>query len=168
MSFGLTFPIIARMTPQTPKAEVLIEAWSLRFARAYAEFVRALSEDTSDAPAPPTAPGKIGGFAIEDVSEADDPKGHHRMIEGHKAFLASVKSGKAEMDDFDPAVPAKAAFSRLKQICKQRGIKQSDIAHQLGVAPSVVSRIFKHPERSRLQTLRKIAEAAGIAMGELI
>lgn len=105
---------------------------------------------------------------IEDVSEAEDPKGYRRMAAGHKAFLASVKSSSAEMVDFDPAVPAKRALGRLKQICKQRGIKQSDIAHKLGVAPSVISRVFKHPERSRLQTLRKIADAAGINMSELV
>ena len=72
------------------------------------------------------------------------------------------------MVDFDPAMPAKRAVGRLKQICKQRRVKQSDIARQLGVAPSVISRVFKRPERSRLQTLHKIADAAGIAMGELI
>lgn len=112
--------------------------------------------------------GMGGKFAVEDVSEDEDPKGYRRMAAGHKAFLASVKNGSAEMVDFDPAVPAKRAVGRLKQICKQRRIKQSDIARQLGVAPSVISRVLKHPERSRLETLRKIADAAGIAMIELI
>ena len=156
------------MVNQSPKTDALIEAWSLRFARAYAEFVRTLSEGAGAAPSFHAAHGTTGGFTIEDVAGEQDPKGYRRMAEGHKAFLASVKDGSAEMVDFDPAVPATKAFSRLKQICKQRGIKQSDIAQQLGVAPSVISRVFKHPERSRLQTLRRIADAAGIAIGELI
>jgi DNA-binding XRE family transcriptional regulator len=105
---------------------------------------------------------------VQDVSQADDPQAYKRMEEGHKQFLAAVKNGSAELGDFDPAVPAKAAGSRLKQIFKERGIKQSEMARRLGVAPSVINRMFKHPERSRLETIRKIANAAGIALSELI
>lgn len=154
--------------PQQPqKADALIDAWSLRFARAYAEFVRTLSQGTA-ADSASVAQWKGGRFAVEDVSIEEDAEGFRRMADGHKAFLASVKNSSAEVVDFDPAVPARKALGRLKEICKQRSIKQSDIARKLGVAPSVISRVFKHPERSRLQTLRKIADAAGIAMGELI
>lgn len=156
------------MPQQSQKTDALIDMWSLRFARAYAEFVRTLSEGTSAGSAAADAQWKGGRFAVEDVSSEEDAESFRRMADGHKAFLASVKSGSAEMVDFDPAVPARKALGRLKQICKQRSIKQSDIARKLGVAPSVISRVFKHPERSRLQTLRKIADAAGIPMGELI
>ena len=162
------FAIMNQMPQQSQKADALIDAWSLRFARAYAEFVRTLTKGTGADSASTAVQWEGERFAAEDVSSEEDAEGFRRMADGHRAFLASVKNGSAETVDFDPAVPASKALGRLKQICKQRSIKQSDIAHTLGVAPSVISRVFKHPERSRLQTLRKIADAAGIAMGELI
>jgi DNA-binding Xre family transcriptional regulator len=105
---------------------------------------------------------------VQEVSGSDDPEAVQRTEKSHKADLAAMRSGTAGAVEFNASVPAKAAGSRLKQIFKQRGIKQSEIARRLGVAPSVISRVFKHPERSRLQTIRGIADAAGISVGELI
>lgn len=151
-----------------------IDMWGIRFARAYAEFVRALSEGTiTPSLQPPpvsfsTNSNPAVPLVVDEVSESDDPHAVKRSKEAHEAWLVAVRDETVRPVDFDPEVPAKAAGSRLRQIFKERGIRQSDIARRLGVAPSVISRVFKYPERSRLRTIRNIADAAGIAIGDLI
>jgi hypothetical protein len=144
----------------------LIDKWGAPFARALAEFVRAASERGS--------PGVEGGqpgainpsvdLVVREVTPAEAPAAYEHL----RKVQAARASSKMGFVEFDPAVPAKTAGGRLKQIFKKRGIRQVDIARRLGVAPSVISRVFKHPERSRLQTIRNIADAAGISLSELV
>ena len=51
---------------------------------------------------------------------------------------------------------------------RSRGITQAELARKVGKAPAAISRILKHPERSRLSTLRKIAEAVDVDLSELV
>jgi hypothetical protein len=137
----------------------MLDVWGAHFARAYAEFVRALSQEPFiTGPAQPTSAAFI-------LQEATDPAALNRARKSHREHLASPH---APTIDFDPAIPAKTAGQRLKLLLKSRGLKQSEIARRLGVAPSVISRVLKYPQRSRLGTIQKIAKAAGIPLGELI
>ena len=57
---------------------------------------------------------------------------------------------------------------RLKQAIKQSPMTQMQIADKIGVAPSVVSRILKKPDRSKLDTLYRIASAIEMPLRELV
>src|SRR6185295_3904804 len=134
--------------------------WSIPFARAFGEFVRIVSQ-----PSQPSQPG--GRHPKFEISEIDPAK-HPQLAARLEKLRSRYQGQKIRFTEFDPAVPARKAVSHLKQIFKQRGIKQADIARKLGVAPSVISRVLKHPERSRLSTINDIADAAGIPLGELV
>jgi len=104
---------------------------------------------------------------VRAVSARENPSAYDRVEEVHLANQKLAREGKLRPLDFDPAVPAKRAGIRLKQLLKERRVKQAHVARRLGMAPSVVSRVLKHPERSRLETIRSIAGAAGIPLAEL-
>src|ERR1700722_12263563 len=91
----------------------LLDVWSIRFARAYAEFVRALSEgpmtpslQQSRAPLS-TGSHPATSFSVEEVSEADDAQAVKRAKEAHEAYLVAVRDGTARTVQFNSAVPAK-------------------------------------------------------------
>ncbi len=158
--------------PSDKQMAELMGIWGVPFARAFAEFVRSLTE-RSEGPVPGTFknPSVLGDAplrAFEVLPPDDDPAAARRARAAHAAHQRAVRAGTAEFTDFDPAVPAKRAGGRLREIFKERGIKQVAVARKLGVAPSVISRVLKHPERSRLATIRQIAEAAEIPLSELI
>jgi len=74
------------MALQPQKTDAIIEAWSLRFPRAYAEFVRTLSEGASASPSSSASHGMGAKFAMENVFEDEDPKGYRRMAAVTKLF----------------------------------------------------------------------------------
>jgi ribosome-binding protein aMBF1 (putative translation factor) len=142
------------------KAEA-IERWSAPFGRALGEFIRTVS-GMDRLPNSTSRSVSKSGFVTESISEAEAPEAYAEF----RRLIAQHENGPSV--EFDPAVPAKHYGSKLKLVFKKRGIKQAVIARKLGVAPSVISRVFKHPEKSKLQTIRKIANAAGISMAELV
>jgi len=56
----------------------------------------------------------------------------------------------------------------LRRVALSKGFTQKALAHRLRVNPSVVSRIFKRPERSNLQTMRRIAKALGVSVQDIL
>ena len=161
------------MISETKEFSALIDKWGIPFARALAEFVRAASAQNANDNRKITG-GTPQSNAVKSTPSAEflveelDPREYPAAYEHLRKLHAEYRSGKTRSVLFNPAVPAKTMGSRLKQIFKSRGIKQSEIARKLGVAPSVISRVFKHPERSRIQTIRNIADAAGIPLRELV
>jgi ribosome-binding protein aMBF1 (putative translation factor) len=64
--------------------------------------------------------------------------------------------------------PVQAAASRLRQAADAQGITQSEIARRLDVSPAVINRVFKNPDRSRVSTLRRIAEVMGLDLHQIL
>lgn len=63
---------------------------------------------------------------------------------------------------------ARFAGSRLKRARAERGLSQAQLAQEVGVDQSTISRIESDPDRSTLAQLRAVAQALGIDISDLI
>lgn len=84
------------------------------------------------------------------------------------AYESSVRTGEQDTMEFTADSPVVAAAHRLRRVAGERDISQKELARRLNVTPSVISRVFKNPDRSRLATLRKIAHALGVELHEIV
>ena len=55
---------------------------------------------------------------------------------------------------------------RIKELCKERGITQADLARRLGVRPSSLSQSISR-NRLSADSLQRIADALNVDVGEL-
>ena len=55
---------------------------------------------------------------------------------------------------------------RIKELCKERGITQADLARRLGVRPSSLSQSISR-NRLSADSLQRIADALHVSVGEL-
>jgi ribosome-binding protein aMBF1 (putative translation factor) len=81
---------------------------------------------------------------------------------------AAEKAGTLEESEFTGNSPQESVRDRIRQLMKQRGLTQRDLAARMKVSPAVITRILKQPNRSRLDTLRRIARALDVPVGELV
>lgn len=81
------------------------------------------------------------------------------------------------MADFDDPnvkwVPVDQAMmeivgSWLAQARKKAGLTQKQLADRVGVPQSQISRIEKNPDRTTVRTMKRIAAALGVEVGELL
>jgi len=79
-----------------------------------------------------------------------------------------VAAGKLEAVEFSADSPAALAASRLGRVARAKGVSQKELAERLGVSASFISKVFKQPDRSKVATLRKIAEALGVEVREIV
>jgi DNA-binding Xre family transcriptional regulator len=80
--------------------------------------------------------------------------------EGAKAATGE----RATVDDLRPVMMRNKLVFELRS----RGITQAELARRVDMAPAAISRILKHPERSRLTTLRRIAKAVDVDLSDLV
>jgi ribosome-binding protein aMBF1 (putative translation factor) len=88
-----------------------------------------------------------------------------RMVEADEA---AAKAGTLKMMEFTADSPAEAAARRLRSILAKRGISQKQLAQMLGVTPAVVNRVLKKPDRSKVATLRRMADALHVELREIV
>jgi len=81
-----------------------------------------------------------------------------------KAAKKAVTGERATIDELRPIMMRNKLVLELRS----RGITQAELARKVGKAPAAISRILKHPERSRLTTLQQIAEAVDVDLSELL
>lgn len=145
------------------------EEKAVAFAKAFAVFVHETETFAGcppEAASGPVAPKRISSredfLARESAAPDDAPRYNLDRPE-----LAQMQ----EPDD-QPLVTtdtlAELFASRLKQAIAQSPMTQKQIATKIGVAPSVVSRILKNPDRSKLETLYRIASAIGMPLSGLV
>lgn len=77
-------------------------------------------------------------------------------------------SGELSPIEFDEAGVPTAIANRLRQVADVRGVTQKELAQRLNVSPSVINKVFRHPERSKLTTLRKLAAALNVDLRDII
>ncbi len=70
--------------------------------------------------------------------------------------------------EFTDNSPQESIALRVKQLMKQRGLNQRELAKRLKVTPAVISRILRHPSRSKLETLSRIARALDVSVRQLV
>ncbi len=66
------------------------------------------------------------------------------------------------------AVKARVGRNRLVSAMRERGITQAELARRAKMKPTSISRILKKPERSRVETIRKIAAAIEVNLSEIM
>lgn len=81
--------------------------------------------------------------------------------------LAVLENPKTEWLDFD-ACKLQLAGSRIADARRAAKLTQTELARKLGIPQSQVSRIERHPERSTIRTLKRIAKALGVDVKLLI
>jgi DNA-binding XRE family transcriptional regulator len=65
-------------------------------------------------------------------------------------------------------VAMQIAGSWLAQARKKAGLTQKQLADRLGMPQSQISRIEKNPDRTTLRTMKRVAVALGVEVGELL
>ncbi|MCL2646526.1 MAG: helix-turn-helix transcriptional regulator [Phycisphaerales bacterium] len=55
----------------------------------------------------------------------------------------------------------------LQNLVRQKGITQKELAKRTGMDAAMVSRVLKDPNRSKLATVKRIAHALGVRLGDL-
>ena len=55
---------------------------------------------------------------------------------------------------------------RIKELCKERGITQKELAHRIGIRPSSLSQSISR-NRLSADSLERIADALNVDVGEL-
>lgn len=144
-----------------PEVFELAEDLAVPFARAFAVFVRAIHENQS---------AKPFGKALDSLSR--DPAVHkaleRRLANAVAENDAAERTGRLREFEFKSQSPSQAVADRIKAIAKERGVSQNALASRLGVSPAVISRILRNPDRSKLDTLRRIAEALNVPVRELL
>jgi DNA-binding Xre family transcriptional regulator len=144
------------------QAEAIVEALGNVFARALATYTveviallqsRGLMAPEAEAPTDETVQGdELLDTAPEWVRES-----YERAKKGRRAV---------EVDEDE--MRARLIRNRLALALKKQGMTQSALAKSLGKSPSQISRIFRHPERSQLNTLRSIADAIDVELSDIL
>lgn len=80
---------------------------------------------------------------------------------------AITANSNAEWHDWED-VKLDWAGQRLAQARKEQGLSQKELGEKLGIAQTQISRIERHPDRTTLKTLRKIASALKVDVRNLI
>lgn len=79
---------------------------------------------------------------------------------------------RAKRGDTEPLPQEQArrrvARNKLVVAMRQRGMTQAELARRLGKSPTSVSRILRNPDRSRVETIRAIAEALDVDLTEIL
>ena len=76
--------------------------------------------------------------------------------------LAKYFTGYQTAPDFLAENLSIAIIENALQVMKQKGISRADLARQMGVPKSQISRIFNAPPNLTLQTIARIAVALGV------
>ncbi len=85
-----------------------------------------------------------------------------REIRQNNEMLKRGEIGSLELNDECIAISATA--NRLKQVLKEKGMSQKELANRLDVSPSFISKVLKNPDRSTVKTLRSIAKAIDVEL----
>jgi ribosome-binding protein aMBF1 (putative translation factor) len=88
------------------------------------------------------------------------------MAEAHElaARLEGPRTQWVDLDDYK----LQLAGGRLAAARKARGLTQVQLSRQLGLPQSQISRIERHPDRTTVRTLKRIARALHVDVQQLI
>jgi len=93
---------------------------------------------------------------------------YERMLLAEMAMESEGRATDEQRDwiDLDDYLLHEAG-SRIAAARKAKGITQRQLGEKLGIAQTQVSRIERHPDRTTLGTLKRVARALGVDVGEL-
>jgi DNA-binding Xre family transcriptional regulator len=137
------------------------------FARALAVFVRECADGGRDTASQNRTHFRRALGEPIPISELE-PSLRKKLNEIINADEAAARAGTLKMMEFTEDSPAEAAARRLRSILAKRGISQKQLAQMLGVTPAVINRVLKKPDRSKVATLRRIADALHVELREIV
>ncbi len=88
-------------------------------------------------------------------------------LESARDAVAVLEDPNTEWLDFDQC-KLQLAGSRIAEARRAAKLTQTELAGRLGIPQSQISRIERHPERSTIRTLKRIAKALGVDVKLLI
>lgn len=138
-------------------AESIMREFSGPFAHALAVFVNELREGNQ----------RAKGSALE-VPHADVSKGEQRELEAEFAQADDMaEQGTLESLEVTEHTLAEIITLRIRAALEAHGWTQARLAEEIGVSATVISRVLKQPDRSRVATLYRIADVLGMDLGGL-
>ncbi len=81
--------------------------------------------------------------------------------------MAVLADGKEVWTDVDDALRAVGA-SKIAEARKAAGLTQKQLAARLGLGQAQISRLERHPERSSLSLIMRVAVALGVPAARLV
>jgi DNA-binding Xre family transcriptional regulator len=142
-----------------------LEQFGVPFARALGTFVREVLEGQNV----PAEDGTKGSEIVAPQEWSQLPASVRQHFEATiQRNNELLKSGTLQSFEFTEEAPALGLANRLKAVAKQKGVSQQKLAERLKVSPSFVSKVLKNPDRSQLSTLRRIAEALGVELRDVL
>jgi lambda repressor-like predicted transcriptional regulator len=84
-----------------------------------------------------------------------------------EAFTALNQSGGETPMGIEEA-RTKVARNQIMVAMRKKGLTQAALAKKMGKSPTVISRILKNPERSRVTTLQSIATQLDVDLSEIL
>ena len=142
--------VLARMGVPFAKALAVFMA---EYERAREGATATDNEGRSGHPAPRSRPRAV--VTDEDRERAARVDALEARGELEKLSLSDIK-------------PERLVAARVRQVLKEKDMTQAQLAHRLGVNPSVISRVLARPEKAKIQTLRNLADALEIELYEVI
>jgi len=142
----------------------IMQRYAEPFARALAVFVQELSK--SDAAGPMHRDAGLTGSA-DASSEGDDEALMEELARAIEENDALQKAGKLEVIEINQDTASKTVAARLRWIIRDRGLTQKQLAQKIGVTPARISHVLRNPDRSKVDTLRKIACALDIDLRQI-
>jgi len=145
-------------------ADEIMQRYAEPFARALAVFVQELSK--SDAGGPLHRDADLACSA-DTAAEGDDEALMKELARAIAENDALEKAGKLEVLEINQDTASKAVAGRLRWIIRDRGLTQKQLAAKIGVTPGRISHVLRNPDRSKVDTLRKLARALDIDLRQI-
>ena len=98
--------------------------------------------------------------------EWDEDAMRRELAETIQRHEALARAGKLQVMEITGDLIAREYGTRLGAIIRDRGLTQEALAEQIGVTCSEVSTALGQPDESKLDTLRRIADALGIGVSK--
>ena len=141
---------------QGPSTRDLLDRLGEPFAKALAVFIREVLRTEQTAEGGPAPSWRELPVALR----------HESVLRWKRT--TSCWPRKLRPVEFTDDSPAALAAGRLGRVARAKGISQKELAERVGVSPSFISKVFKQPDRSKVATLRKIAEALSVELREIV
>jgi len=146
------------------------ERYVAAFAKGLAVFLRELgmppSSNSSNGATAPTHCDDLPPHYVND--EWDEEEILQEFQENVQRNEALAKAGKLKSIRVTDDMVARELAPRLRAIIRARGLTQKALAEKLGVSPARISAVLKRPNKMKLDTLRRIADALGIGVREIV
>jgi hypothetical protein len=149
-------------SPKSARAlhrRAVVERIARLYARTFADFGLALLRRVAAEEAEHVALGKLIPDPTASLETAPQ-----WLRDAYQQAKAAGPADRIASEELAPRV----ARDCILEAMREKGISQADLAKALGKSPASVCRILKSPDRSRVRTLRQIADAIGVDIGALL